>query len=107
MAMMRSRISFFIFCRGCKFLTGYEVIQGHIKELGHLDKDFNTGCAAALFVHADCARTDFEFCRQLRLAHSGFFSKRGDLFRQHFYPPLCMIRITQRQRNNLENGVEE
>ena len=76
MAMMRSRISFFIFCRGCKFLTGYEVIQGHIEESGHLDKDFNTGCTAALFIHADGTGADMEYLGQLELIHSDGFAEQ-------------------------------
>ena len=78
MAMMRSRISFFIFCRGCKFLTGYEVIQGHIKELGHLDKDFNTGCTAALFIHAYGTGADMEFLGQLGLIQPLAFAQQSN-----------------------------
>ena len=78
MAMMRSRISFFIFCWVCKFLTGYEVIQGHIEESGHFDKDINVWCAAALFVHAYGACTDMEFLGQLGLIQPLAFAQQSN-----------------------------
>ena len=80
-----------IYGSGNKLRSRNQIIQGHIEYPGYLNQDFQTWCAAALFIHSQSAGGNMELMGQLGLAQAGTAAQLCDSTGQHGNTPFFIL----------------